>query len=98
MEKVGLVTTLARSFVLWLLSEKWLWIIICGCILVLLAPFVIIFAFLRLPEGLPRLIAGLSIFIGSGIAGGVRDWYLHKSREREKEKWYAGEEKSSRPL
>jgi amino acid transporter len=89
---------MARSSILWLLFESWLWIIICGCILVLLGPFVFLFVFFGLPEGLPRLIAGIFMIIGSGIAGGVKEWYLHKSKEEEKEKWYAGEEESSRPL
>jgi hypothetical protein len=91
------VITMARSSILWPLFESWLWITICGCILVFLAPFAFLFALLGLPEGLPRLIAGISIIIGSGIAGGVKEWYLHKSKEEKKKKWYAREEKSSRP-
>jgi hypothetical protein len=64
----------------WLLFNRWLWITIMGAAAVLTLPFIVIFGMLVLPPTY-RAVATLLIVVGSGVAGGYKDWVISKRRE-----------------
>ena len=67
----------------WILSEKWLWIIILGLTAVLVGPLLIIWVILYLPGEL-RVVATILVIVGWGAAAGYKDWLKDKRREEEK--------------
>jgi hypothetical protein len=66
----------------WILSEKWLWIIVLGLTAVLVGPLLIIWFILYLPGEL-KVVATILIIIGWGVAAGYKDWLQNKRREEE---------------
>jgi hypothetical protein len=67
----------------WILSEKWLWIIVLGVTAILVGPLLIIWFILYLP-GEFKVVATILIIIGWGVAAGYKDWLQNKRREEEK--------------
>jgi hypothetical protein len=67
------------------LFNKWLWIIVAGAAAVVIFPFFIISAIMMSPPWLGAVITIL-IIIGWGVAGGYKEWSLHK-RKQEKAKF-----------
>ena len=61
----------------WILTERWLWIIILSLLLILLMPLVIVYAISRLPSEL-KLIVTILLPIGWGIAAGYKDWVISR--------------------
>jgi hypothetical protein len=62
------------------LFNKWLWIIIgAGCTIVIV-PFLIMFVALSSSPWVGATIMIL-VIIGGGIAGGYKEWSLHKRKE-----------------
>lgn len=66
------------------LFNKWLWVIIAGGAAIVIFPFAIISAIMMSPPWLAAIITIL-IIIGWGVAGGYKEWSLHK-RKQEKAK------------
>jgi hypothetical protein len=66
----------------WILSEKWLWIIIVLIITVFTLPGVVVWFILTLPIEL-KFLSTILIVVGWGIAAGYKDWILAKRREEE---------------
>ncbi|MEM3697924.1 MAG: hypothetical protein QXQ94_10615 [Candidatus Bathyarchaeia archaeon] len=66
----------------WMLSEKWLWIIIVLIIIVFTLPGVVVWFILTLPIEL-KFLSTILIIIGWGIAAGYKDWILAKRQEEE---------------
>lgn len=67
------------------LFNKWLWIIVAGGAAIVIFPFAIISAIIMSPSWLAAVITIL-IVIGWGVAGGYKEWSLHK-RNQEKAKF-----------
>jgi hypothetical protein len=64
------------------LFNKWLWIIIGAMCTIVIVPFFIISIALMSPPWFSATII-ISVITGWGIAGGYKDWSLHK-RKKEK--------------
>lgn len=64
----------------WLLLNKWLWITILGCSAIMIGPFIVIYMVLLLPQPL-KPVFFITLIVGSGIAGGYKDWAIAKHRE-----------------
>ena len=64
-----------------ILTEKWLWIIIISCILIMVGPLLIVWVILNLPYPL-NTIATICLIGGYGVAAGYREWVLSKRKER----------------
>ena len=62
------------------LFNKWLWIIIGAMCAIAMGPFLIISVALTFPPWIGTTIMIL-VIIGSGIAGGFKEWSLHKRKE-----------------
>jgi hypothetical protein len=58
-----------------IVREKWVWIIIGICILVMVVPYVALWMILQMPE-IVRPFAVWSVIFGWGIAAGYRDWLV----------------------
>jgi len=56
-----------------IIREKWIWIIIGTCILILVGPYVLLLAILEMPDILRPIVVWFVIF-GWGIAAGYKDW------------------------
>jgi hypothetical protein len=67
----------------WLLKERWFWVIIGSLILVLALPLTIIWLVLNLPPTI-RLIVTIAIILAWGIAAGYKDWLIAKRQEENK--------------
>jgi hypothetical protein len=64
-----------------IIREKWIWIIIGACILVLVGPSVLMWVILQMPNVLRASFVWFIIF-GWGIAAGYKDWLMDaKKRE-----------------
>jgi hypothetical protein len=64
-----------------IIREKWIWIIIGMCILVLVGPGVLMWVILQMPDVLRASFIWFIIF-GWGIAAGYKDWLMDaKKRE-----------------
>lgn len=64
-----------------IIREKWIWIIIGVCILVLVGPCVLMWVILQMPDVL-RASSVWFIIFGWGIAAGYKDWLMDaKKRE-----------------
>jgi hypothetical protein len=68
---------------IWILSEKWFWIIILALAAISVGPLLIIWVILYLPDEL-KVVATILIVIGWGVAAGYKDWLKDKRREEEK--------------
>jgi hypothetical protein len=66
------------------LFNSWLWIIVGAMMAIVIGPFAIMFVLLQSPPWLAAAIIIL-VIIGWGIAGGYKEWLLHK-REQENPK------------
>jgi len=66
------------------LFSRWLWIIIGAMCTIVMMPFLIMFVALSSPSWVGTTIVIL-VIIGWGIAGGYKEWSLHK-RKQEKTK------------
>jgi len=62
------------------LFNKWLWIIIGAMCTIAMAPLLIMFVALSSPPWIGATVVIL-VIIGSGIAGGYKEWSLHKRKE-----------------
>jgi hypothetical protein len=58
-----------------LIREKWIWIIIGICAMVLVIPYVFVWLILQMPE-ITRPIPVWLLIFGWGIAGGYKDWLV----------------------
>jgi hypothetical protein len=67
------------------LFNRWLWIIIGAMCAIVILPFAIMSIILMSPPWLSATITVL-IIIGWGVAGGYKEWLLHK-RSKEKAKF-----------
>jgi hypothetical protein len=65
-----------------ILREKWVWIIIGACILVGVAPWLVMLLILEMP-GVLRPISVWTIIFSWAIAAGYKDWVMDR-RKREK--------------
>lgn len=65
------------------LFNRWLWIIIGGMVAIAIFPFVAMSAILMSPSWLSVTITIL-IIIGWGVAGGYKEWLLHKHKQEKK--------------
>jgi hypothetical protein len=65
-----------------IIRERWIWIIIGACILVGVAPWLLIFFILQMPTTL-KVICVLVIICSWGIAAGYKDWLIDR-RKKEK--------------
>jgi uncharacterized membrane protein len=66
------------------LREPWLWIIIVALILMMVLPLVVIWFVLTLPPEL-AFVATILILVTWAVAGGYRDWLIHKRSEDKKQ-------------
>lgn len=66
----------------YLLTHKWLWIIIFGCIAAAVGPWTLIYLFVALPPPFNACVC-LSIVFGWGIVTGWKDWILYKRKEEQ---------------
>jgi hypothetical protein len=66
----------------YIILEKWIWITIGACILIMIAPYVVLWMILQMPEVLRPFFVG-AIVISWGIAAGYKDW-LMDAKKREK--------------
>jgi len=66
----------------WILSEKWLWIIILSLIVILVGPLLIVWFILVLPAEL-KILATILIVVAWGVAAGYKDWLQAKRKEEE---------------
>jgi hypothetical protein len=64
-----------------IIREKWIWIIISMCILILVGPYVFMWMILQMPDVLRSSFVWFIIF-GWGIAAGYKDW-VTDTRKRE---------------
>jgi hypothetical protein len=62
------------------LFNKWLWIIIGAMCTIVMVPFLIMFVALSSPPWIGTTILIL-VIIGWGIAGGYKEWSLHKRKD-----------------
>jgi phosphoglycerol transferase MdoB-like AlkP superfamily enzyme len=62
------------------LFNKWLWIIIGAMGTIAIVPFLIMFVALSSPSWVSATILIL-VIIGWGVAGGYKEWLLHKQKE-----------------
>lgn len=58
-----------------IIREKWIWIIIGTCILILVGPYVLLSAIIAMPDIL-RPIVIWSVIFGWGTAAGYKDWLM----------------------
>jgi len=68
----------------WILSEKWLWIILLAVILIFTVPLVVVWVILNLPSEM-RLFVTILIVISWGVVAGYKDWIIGKRKEEEKQ-------------
>lgn len=66
-----------------LIREKWVWIIIGLCSLVLVGPYALMLVIMWLPEFLRPLTIWM-LLVSSGIAGGYKDWLMDKKKRESK--------------
>ena len=64
------------------LLNKWLWIIIGSMCAVAAMPLVVLLVMMVVPAWLSEIIA-ISVIIGWGVAGGYKDYLLHKRKSEE---------------
>jgi len=64
----------------WLLLSRWLWITILACSAVVIGPFIVLYMMFLLPQPLGP-ISVIALLIGSGIAGGYKDWVIARRNE-----------------
>jgi len=64
----------------WLLLNKWLWITIFGCWLVMIGPVIFVYFMLFLPPPI-KMIVFFGIIVGWGVAGGYKDWVMARRKE-----------------
>lgn len=64
-----------------IIREKWIWIIISMCILVLVVPYALMWMILQMPDVLRAFLVWF-IILGWGIAAGYKDWLMDR-RKRE---------------
>ena len=62
------------------LFNRWLWIIIGAMCTIVMVPFFIMFIALSSSPWVSTTVVIL-VIIGSGIAGGYKEWALHKQKE-----------------
>lgn len=67
----------------YILGEKWIWIIIGCCIIIMVGPYIIFWLIFQLPEGL-RSVFVMTIIVLWGISAGYKDWLMDSKKRREK--------------
>jgi hypothetical protein len=65
-----------------IIREKWVWIIIGMCILVMVCPYLLMWVIIQLPEALRASLVWL-IILGWGIAGGYKDWLMDGEKRKQ---------------
>jgi hypothetical protein len=61
--------------------EKWIWIIIGMCILVLIGPYLLMWVILQMPDVL-RASFVFFMTLGWGIVAGYKDWLMDAKKEK----------------
>jgi hypothetical protein len=64
-----------------IIREKWIWIIIGACLLVLTGPYVLMWMILQMPDILRACTIWFLIF-GWAIAAGYKDWLMDRRKRR----------------
>jgi len=62
-----------------IIREKWVWIIIGACILVVVGPYALMWMILQMPGVLRASFVWFIIF-GWGIAAGYKDWRMDRKK------------------
>jgi len=63
-----------------ILFNPWLWIIILSCITIIVVPLIAMAIIVNLPPPM-QAVATILIIIAWGIAGGYKEWSMHKRKE-----------------
>jgi hypothetical protein len=77
-----------------IIREKWVWIIIGMCILVMVGPYLLMLVILQLPDVLRASLVWL-IILGWGIAGGYKDWLTDAEKRKQKARAHRVEDEPS---
>ena len=72
---------IVRRDMSFIFREKWIWITIGLCILIVVGPYALLWVVLQMPDILRASFVWL-VLIGWGIAAGYKDWLMDR-RKRE---------------
>jgi len=66
---------------MWLLTEKWFWLIILSLIMILFGSWILLWIFIMLPHPIGTFL--LVIILGAwGIVAGYKDWIIDKRKRK----------------
>jgi len=66
-----------------IIREKWIWIIIGLCILILVLPWAVLWVILQMPTILAAVFAW-TLIISWGVVAGYKDWLMDAKKRKSK--------------